>query len=313
MLPLILYPRYPTLCYNSGTMTHLALYWTRLAAWWRSLSRQWQLVWAGIATVVLVALLAVLVLPRLAPDMRLRFSTTDPWPAAIEQTLNLLDESPDFEPHLQSYRTIPSEIDDYLRLVERARVASTVFDELHKLSLPLVGNAWSVLVAILNNVFPGGGSALDGLDQALRQVLALEGQLASLRDADAVVPVLRQFRAQPSKKTLLALRDAVAQYNPVLAQADKDLQPHLHAINGAAERIDRIQQSLQRAEDTVSRIPVLPDLVRKLNQAIAGIFSPLRNVQQALNDLHNRLQADLATMQTIQEIVSAAEHPTSRR
>ena len=288
-----------------------------LARWWSGLGqRRRAVVLAGGALLALVALLAIvalLVLPRASPGVRLSIFGADPWPAAIKQAQERLDKSPDFVSHMQGYRAVPAEIDGYLGLVERARIAATVVDELQKLNIPLIGNAWSTLVKALNTVIPGSGASLDGLDDSVRQVLALKNQMKDLRDADAVAVAVQTFRENPSQKNLVAMRDTMAYYSRVLSKTDQDMQPHLATVNSAMERIDSIQQGLRRAEDTANRVPLLPDAVRRLSQSIADLFTPLRNLHDALNRLHARLQEDLATMSDVQNIVATAEHPGTGR
>ncbi len=287
-----------------------------LAKWWSGLGQRRRVVLAGGAALALIAILVIvtlLVLPRAAPGVRLPVFGADPWPAAIKQAQERLDKSPDFVSDMQGYRSVSADIDGYLALIERARLAATAIDDLHKLNIPLIGNAWSMLVKTLNALIPSSGASLDGLDESLHQVLAMKDQMKDLRDADAVAVAVQTFREDPSRKNLIAMRDTMAYYTGVLIKADQNLQPHLAAVNSAMERIDGIQQALRRAEDTVNRVPLLPAAGRKLSQSLSDLFTPLRNLSDALNGMHGRLQEDLATMRDVQDIVAAAEHPATGR
>ena len=281
----------------------------RVQTWWQDPGRRYRLLVALALALLALAVVAGLVIRRAAPNVSLPFIGPDPWPTAIAQTQQVLSANPDFESRMRWYREEPATIDGYLDVVDKARTASTVINDLHTLQIPLVGNAWQALIKALN-VVPGGGAALEGLDDNLKQVLALKGQLASVRDADAVAVAVQTFKENPSKDTLVAMAGTMAYYSSVLSQANEDLQPHRAAVSNAATRVRNVQQSLQRAQDAVSRVPLLPDAVARLNTAIGGLFNPLLNLEKALDDLHAHFQTDIATMQQMQGIVATAQGGT---
>ena len=242
-------------------------------------------------------------IPRPAPD---------PWSVAIKQARDTLTEAPDFEAHMQSYRSLPSEIDDYISKVERARLALAIGDELRKAQIPLLGNAWQVLTSTLN-IVPGAGAMLDNLDETLRQVLSMKGALTTLRDADAVAVAAQQFRANPSRRNVVVLRDRCAFYGRLLSTSDADVQAQLVVVNTALQRVDSIEQGFLRIEDVLARLRPVANSVAALRQAISDLFDPLRRLSTALDRLHARMQTELATMETIQRIVAAAEQPAANK
>jgi hypothetical protein len=259
---------------------------------------------------LLVALVGALIL-RSNPDLaeRAPFFAPDPWATAVTHAQATLRESPDFESRLFAYQSLAAEVDRYIGLLDAARLPLGVIDELRKTAIPIVGNAWQTLVSILNLLAPGSGLALDVLDEALRQTVAFKGRLEQIRESGAVIAALRRFQVSPGRTTLVELRDACAAYGNVLSTADKDVQTHAAALAKTIAGVEGIEQGLLRAEDSVARIPLLPDALRTLRQAVSGLFDPLRNLHAALSALHDRFQTDLATMQAIQDIVAQVEHP----
>jgi hypothetical protein len=280
------------------------------AAWHRLGDRRW-LSAAVVVAVILAGAIAVVlgawVLSRYASGTPILGH--DPWPTAIEQTQALLQDSPDFERHMLAYRAAPDELDRYLTILESARPASAALDQLHKLDLPLVGNAWQLLVSALNAVRPGSGDAVDQLDMALKQVVGFRGKIAALSDADAVGIAVQRFRASPSKQTLRALRDSCVYYGGVVRDVDTDMQLYLITVSGAVGKVNNIQQGLLQAQDTLGRVAPLRDFVGGLNKTVSDMAEPLRSLHATVIRLDNQMQSDLATMRSIEEIAASAENP----
>jgi hypothetical protein len=283
---------------------------TRVRAWWAGLGQRRM---AAVAVIICVLVIAIVIMTAIivshaAPSTLLPSRGDDPWSVATRATQELLNQTPDFTEHLRAYGPLAGNIDANLGVLDRARQASGVIEELHKLNIPVVGNAWLLLVSSLNSALPGRGDALDGLDANLRQIASFRGRLATLGEGDVVADAVQDFRDRPSPKTLNALRDASASYSSVLASVAKDLQAPRVAIAGAIERIDGIQQALQKSQDALGRVPLLPSLIGRLNQTLSDLFDPLRSLQNDLDRLNAQAQVDLGTIAAIQSIVAAAEN-----
>jgi hypothetical protein len=281
----------------------------RVSEWWTTLSQRRLAAMALVicVLVVFITIMTALIVPQAAPSALLLVRGNDSWTVAAKQTQNLLNGDPDFVEHMRSYGQLAESIDANLGILDRARQTSGIFDELHRLNIPVVGNAWQVMVSSLNAALPGRGDALDGLEANLRQVAGFRGKLATLRDGESVAGAAEQFRDNPSQKTLKALRDESARYGSVLDSVVRDIQAPRVAIAGAIERIDGIQQGLQKNQDALSRVPLLPSLIGRLNQTLSDLFDPLRSLQKDLDQLDAQAHGDLQTIAAIQSIVAAAE------
>jgi hypothetical protein len=282
---------------------------TRASEWWAGLGQRRLAAIAAVicALVIAIVIMTALIVSQSAPSALLPARGSDSWSSATRQAQDLLSQSPGFTDHLRSYGALAQSIDANLGILDRARQASGVIDELHQLNVPVAGNAWKLLVSSLNSASPGRGDALDSLDANLRQIAGFRGRLAALYGGDAVADAATQFRDNPSPNNLKALRDASAAYGSVLDSVAKDIQAPRVAITAAVERIDGIQQSLQKSQDALSRFPLLPSLVGRLSQTLSDLFDPLRSLQNDLDRLDAQTQVDLKTIAAIQSIVAAAE------
>ena len=281
----------------------------RAREWWAGLGQRRMAAVAGAicALVIAIVVMTAIIVSQAAPSALLSPRADDPWSVATRATQDLLNQTPGFTEHLRGYGPLVENIDANLGVLDRARQASGVIEELHKLNIPVVGNAWLLLVSSLNSALPGRGDALDGLDANLRQIASFRGRLAALSDGNAVADAAQEFRVSPSPKTLKSLHDASVSYGSVLDSVVKDIQAPRVAIDSAIERIDGVQQALQKSQDTLSRVPLLPSLIGRLNQTLSDLFDPLRSLQNDLDRLDAQAQADLKTIAAIQSVVATAE------
>lgn len=282
-----------------------------MGQWWDSLNaRQQRLAMTGAALATL-ALLAVAILWRANPRVAqfIPFLRPDPWAEAIRQTQALLEETPELEQHLLAYQTTPVEIDAYTNLLDSARPPLNVVDELQRVNVPLLGNAWQLVVNTLNAVIPGSGQALDTLDETLREAIAFKGRLAALRETGTLLAALHNFEISPSRKTLLALRDTSRSYAAVLDQTQRDVQAHGDSVSRAVAAVEGVEQAMGRAEDALARVPVISGAARRLRQSVTALADPLRNLQNALTHTQTQIVADLRALRAIESIVAAVEQP----
>jgi len=247
--------------------------------------------------------------PWLISYARLSVLKPNRWNIAVAQTQATLETVPDFETHLRSYQTIPSEIDGYLLLLEHIHSALTFINDSRRtlVSMAQIVAPTTTKMAIVAADSQILGPALTSLDNNLGKLLETRTTLVNLGSADAVAVAIQMFRETPSKRTLILLRNACARQSITLRNADRQVQTQLSLLAGAVDQATRIQQGVQHTQDSVAGIPGIADVARKINQTVSDWAGQLQRTHKAFADLHARLEADLTTMRAIQDIVAAAE------
>ncbi len=75
--------------------------------------------------------------------------TPDPWAQAVADAQSVLAGA-ELDVHFQYYRNTASRVENYLAQLEKLRPALKLFDTLKATELPILGNAWDLIVKALN-------------------------------------------------------------------------------------------------------------------------------------------------------------------
>ena len=236
--------------------------------------------------------------------------TIDPWISAIEQVDQILITNPDFENHIYSYLDTAAEINQHLVLIEHAKPALDLADQLKNTDIPLMGNAWEILVETLDTSFTGSGQALIIVDSGLRQLMAFKGDLDSLSALTPVASASETFRVAASPDNLRGLDHSIFLAKPSLITVDQSLYDQIQKLDEFIDNIAIVQQGLSLA-GSFADIPIIGEAVIIFNQSINEVASPIVEIRDAGLDLHNRIQSDLSGMESIQDIVYLTENPPS--
>lgn len=259
--------------------------------------------------VVTVLLLGACGTPAAGPA-RSPAPTVDPWLVAVARAQAILEQAPDLEAHLQGYERQAAEISQSLAAVEQVRPALDLVDSLRRQSVFGLGNAWDALTTLLDASAPGSGQALATLDGLLRQILTFNDSLDALRSLEPVAAASRDFRANPSQETLLALEDGCKAAIPRLEAFDQELEAQIGALSQALGRAELVQRGLDGAAQRVG-VPLVADAIRSLSGAVGSLASPVRSLRDGVQALRASLQADLRVMRSIQDAAEGARRPTA--
>lgn len=231
-----------------------------------------------------------------APDV-------DPWEAAMEETSSLLHQHPGFESRLEDYQETADEVDQYLAFEEEAQEIISTIDALKATNIPLLGNAWEVLVETADVTHPGAGQAFEGLDNILRELLDFKGSLDSLAKLEATRSSSLSFREYPSQDTLTTLDGtlggSISALEEMIAKIDNlttETSIYLEAAEVTLEAIDQLGTNFD--------IPVVSDL----SHALQDVIQPVQELDAYITGLRQDMAADKDLMERIAHQVSDARN-----
>lgn len=231
----------------------------------------------------------------------------DPWVKAVQDAQALMAGT-NLQKHVAFYQRQFSEMDQYLAAVENVRPALNTLARLKTMDLPLVGNAWDLLIKGLDASAPGAGQALVKLDKELRRLLTYRGHLKSLQNLNALVEAANRFSQTPSPQTLRAL-DAEAQSAlPILQRAQSDIAEIRDTVSDVTDAIFLVEQGVNGLSGAVSRHLAVRDALYGLNDALEGAAQPLRELNTELGTWQSYLGEDIGTLQRLHKIVYNAEN-----
>ncbi|MGD9099498.1 MAG: hypothetical protein PVF45_03390 [Anaerolineae bacterium] len=208
------------------------------------------------------------------------------------------------EERLDGYARVATNLGAQIELLDQARPALDAIDKLRDVDVPLVGNGWEILLAALSLVSVDGAKIIVKLEEVLRALAELKDDLDGLNSLPPVADAIRAFRATPNRRTLAALSATSATATPAMTQVHDDLGEVLKPLKEVADKLSGLVRGLRSAAD--SGIPAISDVAELGAERIGLIEEPLLTLRDGLDQLHQDIEADVKTLENIQEAVRQA-------
>ena len=229
----------------------------------------------------------------------------DPWEEAVSDA-QLALAGADLDAHFQFYQETATQIDGYLAQLETVQPALNFIDALKQTELPVLGNVWDLLVRALDKAYLGAGVGLEQVDARLRDLLETHERLQRLDELGQTSTAVSQFQEAPSRETLQAMGEEMAEADFILAGVDKD------AV-GLQDKVDALLAAIEKAQSGLALVgglaPQLQDAVKKIQQFIDDIVTPLRELSRTLDTLRKQIAEDRDIFWHIRDIIHQAENP----
>lgn len=238
------------------------------------------------------------------------------WEQAIQFALTELEAADD--PSADGARqSLADRLEDYAQTATRLSTTITVLDQvrpalepikrLRDVQVPLIGNGWQILLFLLSMATIDGSKIIGKLEEILRELTELKRSLDELTGLPTVADAVRDFRAQPSPRSLGALADHSAAATPSMRRLQADLGDVVEPLKDVASNISGLVRGLRSA--AAAGVPVVSDAAREAAERIGLIEEPLLALRDGLEQLHQDIGADTEVLERIQEAVrQAREH-----
>jgi hypothetical protein len=211
------------------------------------------------------------------------------------------------EDRLDAYAQTAARLSAQIVLLDQARPALELINRLHEFKVPLIGNGWQILLFLLGMATVDGAKIIGKLEEILRELTELKSSLDELVGLPAVADAVRDFRAEPSPRTLGALADHSAGTTPSMRRLHADLGEVSEPLKDVADNISGLVGGLRSA--AVAGVPVVSDAARVAAERIGPIEEPLLALRDGLDQLHQGIGTDTEVLERIQEAVrQAREH-----
>jgi hypothetical protein len=238
------------------------------------------------------------------------------WEEAIQFAQTELDAADDplasgsrqsLEDRLDAYAQTAARLSAQIVLLDQARPALELINRLHEFKVPLIGNGWQILLFLLGMATVDGAKIIGKLEEILRELTELKSSLDELVGLPAVADAVRDFRAEPSPRTLGALADHSAATTPSMRRLHADLGEVLEPLKDVAGNISGLVRGLRGA--AAAGVPGVSDAAREAAERIGPIEEPLLDLRDGLDQLHQGIDTDTEVLERIQEAVrQAREH-----
>ncbi len=229
------------------------------------------------------------------------------WDEAIDFVQDELETAGDLEGRLEGYAKTAAALSEQIDALDHARPALELISRLRDVQVPLIGDGWQILLALLTLATVDGAKMIGKLEEILRALIELKGSLDNMSGLPSVADAIRAFRADPSPRTVGALAPASATATPSMRQLHTDLGEILDPLSDVADNLSGLLRGLRGAAD--AGIPIVSDAAREAVEGIGPIEEPLLAVRDGLERLHQDIDADVKVLERIQEAVrQAREH-----
>jgi len=226
------------------------------------------------------------------------------WDDAVAYAQDELEKAGDLEGRLEGYVETAARLSAQIDAVEQARPALDAIQKLRGVNVPLVGDGWQILLALLSLATVDGAKILARLEEVLRTLAELNQSLDNLSGLTDTADALRAFRVDPSPRALAVVADASATATPGLSQLQSDLDRVLKPLKDVAGNLSGLVKGLQGAAD--AHIPLVSDAAHTAAERIGSIERPLIELRDDLEQLHRDASADIKALERIQEAVRKA-------
>lgn len=229
------------------------------------------------------------------------------WEEAISFAQNELEAAGELEGRLERYAYAAANLSASIETLDQARPALELIAQLRDVQVPLIGNGWQILLALLSLATVDGAKMIAKLEEILRELTELKDSLDGLSDLPAVADAVRAFRANPTRRTLAAWADTSAAAMPSLTRLHGDLGEVLDPLKDVAGKLSGLVEGLRKAAD--AGIPAVSDAARQAAERIGAIEEPLLALRDGLDQLHQGIGVDVKVLENVQEAVrQAREH-----
>jgi hypothetical protein len=229
------------------------------------------------------------------------------WDEAVRFVQTELAGVGDLEGRLEGYARTAADLSDRIDLLDRARPALELIDQLRDVQVPLIGNGWQILLALLSLATVDGAKIIAKLEEILRTLAELKGSLDSLAGLPELADAVRAFRVEPNRRTLEAMSAASATATPSLRRLHTDLGEVLDPLKDVAGNLGGLLTGLRSAAEV--DVPVVSDAARRAAEGIGPIEEPLLALRDGLDQLYQDVGVDTQLLEQIQEAVrQAKEH-----
>jgi hypothetical protein len=223
------------------------------------------------------------------------------WGEAISFAQEELDGAGDLEGRLEAYARIAGPLAESIRIVDQARPALDLITGLRQVEVPLIGNGWQVLLALLSVATIDGAQVVRQLEEVLRGLAELRSSLNGLGDLPGLAEEISNFRTDPSRQTLEALSSASAGATPALVRVQADLGRVATPLEDVAGNLSGLLEGLRFAAE--AGIPAISGVARTGAERIGLIEEPLLALSGRVGELYQSVEADARTLAHIQEAV----------
>jgi hypothetical protein len=229
------------------------------------------------------------------------------WDKAVGFAQTELAGVGDLEGRLEDYAHTAADLSDRIDLLDQARPALELIAQLRDVEVPLIGNGWQILLALLSLATVDGAKIIAKLEEILRTLTELKGSLDSLAGLPDLADAVRAFRAEPSRQTLEAISAASATATPSLTRLHTDLGEVLDPLKDVAGGLSGLLLGLRSAAR--ADIPVVSDAAGRAAEGIGSIQEPLLALRDGLDQMYQDIGVDNQVLENIQEVVrQAREH-----
>jgi hypothetical protein len=229
------------------------------------------------------------------------------WEEAIQFAQAELDATGDLEGRLERYDLTAVRLSAKIDALDQARSALDLIGKLRDVQVPLVGNGWQILLALLSLATVDGAKAIGTLEETLRLLTELKHSLDYLNGVSALAESVRVFRENPTRRNLMALSSFSGSATPSLRRLQADLGEVLEPLEDVAGNLSTLVKGLRSVAD--AGVPVVSDAALESADKIGRIEGTLFTLNDGLSELYQDIGADAEVLERIEEAVrQAKEH-----
>ncbi len=229
------------------------------------------------------------------------------WDEAISFVQTELGKAGDLEGRLSGYDRTAAQLSARIDLLDQAQPALELIDDLRDVQVPLIGNGWQILLALLGLASVDGAKIIARLEETLRSLGELKHSMDFLNALPETVDAVRAFRVKPTRRKLLTLYWTSNSATPSMQRLHAELDEILAPVEDVADNLNGLMQGLRSAAD--ADVPVVSDAAREAAERLEIIEEPLLALRDDLKGLYQGIEADSRVLENIQEAVrQAREH-----
>jgi hypothetical protein len=226
------------------------------------------------------------------------------WDEAVTFTQAELEAAGDVAGRLEGYAQTAARLSAEIDLLDQARPALELIGRLRDVEIPLIGDGWQILLALLSTVTIDGARIIGQLEATLRSLTDLKSSLDGLNGLPETAHALRAFRADPSPRSLAALADVSAAATPSMRRLHAQLGEVLEPLRDVADNLGALLSGLRAVAG--AGVPVVSDAARRAAGWIGPIEEPLLDLRDGLEQLHHDVRTDAEMLERIQEAARQA-------
>jgi pSer/pThr/pTyr-binding forkhead associated (FHA) protein len=219
----------------------------------------------------------------------------DPRENAVSLALSALEEHRNFDQHVAEYRKTADTVNDYITFEAEAQSIINTIDLLKTYQI------WGVMVSAADLYYPGGGAALEMMDDVLRNLVKITANLDRVSDLEETRSASQSFISNPSWAALLDLEKTTPNSKSALIGLKSDLAPILTQTSDAFETLQLAFNAADEVSSTINN-----GTLSSFTQGIDNIIQPVQDLYNYINDINRSINTDLDLMERIQSITNQA-------